>query len=408
MKVAIISSREFSGGAAMAAHRLWLGLRECSELVVRRYLEHREDPRSDAIEFSGMGRVDQAAHALISSIGFGGFEGWRRVRQRQQLKALVKLLRREPPDIINIHSFNEWTRPGLARGTAASELAEIAPIVWTLHDLWPLTGVRGFTGAQELSKRAVGCGAKTKEGKKLLALGDRLTWVGPSQWMAEMARHGYGKSNRVAHIPYGIDTDELKPTDKRAARRECNLPENAVIITLVAHFLHSTLKGAEILVGAAARLPPDVLVLLVGDPGPDRTRYQRENVRLLGSISDSRLLRAVYAASDMIAVPSHEDNLPNVLLEAMAIGVPVIGANVGGIPDVIQHGSNGWIVPTNDQEQWVVALRGAISGVKLDSERWRARARELAVKSYALSIQANRYREMFKQVRSGGTLRPRV
>lgn len=153
------------------------------------------------------------------------------------------------------------------------------------------------------------------------------------------------------------------------ARRECNLPENAVIITLVAHFLHSTLKGAEILVDAAAQLPPDVLVLLVGDPGPDRSRYQRENIRLLGPINDSRFLRIVYAASDMIAVPSHEDNLPNVLLEAMAMGVPVIGANVGGIPDVVQHGGNGWIVPTNDREQWVAALKGAISDVKVDSGR---------------------------------------
>src|SRR5690606_632245 len=95
-------------------------------------------------------------------------------------------------DVINVHGFNQWADPGLDRAFIAS-LAEISPLVWTLHDLWPLTGSRDFGGVQEEAERLVQDGMRTADGRALSSLGSRLAWVGPSRWMQHLATQADGR-----------------------------------------------------------------------------------------------------------------------------------------------------------------------------------------------------------------------
>jgi glycosyltransferase involved in cell wall biosynthesis len=99
---------------------------------------------------------------------------------------------------------------------------------------------------------------------------------------------------------------------------------------------------------------------LVGE-GPSTTslRAQVEDaglspiVRFAGYHSD---VSAVYRESDIIVIPSRSEGLPNVLLEAMALGKPVIATNAGGIPEVIRNGVNGVLVPIADPESMARAM----------------------------------------------------
>jgi glycosyltransferase involved in cell wall biosynthesis len=71
-------------------------------------------------------------------------------------------------------------------------------------------------------------------------------------------------------------------------------------------------------------------------------------VDYLGWIDDDLHLRLVYNAADLLVGPSLQDNFPNVFVEAMACGLPAVGFDVGGIPEIVKHGERGYIAKARD------------------------------------------------------------
>lgn len=70
-----------------------------------------------------------------------------------------------------------------------------------------------------------------------------------------------------------------------------------------------------------------------------------ENIIELGRINDEKLMAMVYSASDLFVIPSLYDNLPNTMIESLLCGTPVIGFNIGGIPDVVIDQKTGYLCP---------------------------------------------------------------
>jgi glycosyltransferase involved in cell wall biosynthesis len=108
----------------------------------------------------------------------------------------------------------------------------------------------------------------------------------------------------------------------------------------------------------------------------------------------------VYSAADIFVIPSLQDNFPQTALEATACGIPVIGFAVGGIPEIVRPGVTGCLVPPQD----VIALRGAISDLLKNPTRRAEMAihcRQIAVKEYALQVQAKRYGELYQEILVG-------
>jgi glycogen synthase len=128
-------------------------------------------------------------------------------------------------------------------------------------------------------------------------------------------------------------------------------------------------KGVRALVAAAALLEdPSAQVLLVGD-GPERAALERkaerigvgDRVRFLGFFAHERLPAAM-AHADLLVLPSIYEELGTVLLEAMWAGLPIVASRTGGIPDVIEDGVNGLLVPPGEPD----ALARAIDRVLAD------------------------------------------
>jgi glycosyltransferase involved in cell wall biosynthesis len=120
--------------------------------------------------------------------------------------------------------------------------------------------------------------------------------------------------------------------------------------------------------------------------------------RNLGSINDDRLLALTYNAADLFVVPSLQDNSPNTVLESMACGIPVVGFETGGVPDMVRHGVTGLLAPCND----VAALRAAIEDlIRKPSKReeMRVNSRRVALQEYSLAVQARRYIELYQSLR---------
>ena len=128
-------------------------------------------------------------------------------------------------------------------------------------------------------------------------------------------------------------------------------------------------KGQLILVQAARRLRDAGVaceIVLVGD-GPCRNRVEEE-VRLagledvitvLGWVSGPRVKEELLAARALV-LPSFYEGLPTVIMEAMALGRPVISTYVGGIPELVESGKTGWLVPAGDDRALAQAMRTAL------------------------------------------------
>ena len=121
---------------------------------------------------------------------------------------------------------------------------------------------------------------------------------------------------------------------------------------------------------AAVALVPGVALVIVGD-GPDRAALEQQRdalgladrVRFVGGLGREGVLR-MFRAADAVLLSSRWENFPHVIVEALAVGTPVISSAVGGVPEVVRDGENGLLVPAGDVE----ALAGAIRRLLGDDE----------------------------------------
>ena len=165
-------------------------------------------------------------------------------------------------------------------------------------------------------------------------------------------------------------------------------------------------KGVSTLVEAAGLLKdPSAQVLLVGD-GPERPKLEREAKRIgvggrlhfVGFFAHDRL-PAVLAHADLLVLPSLYEELGTVLLEAMQAALPIVASRTGGIPDVIEDGINGLLVPPGEPE----ALAHAINHLLADGDlarRLSEGARERA-KDYDWEVLAERVLRVYQDVTAG-------
>lgn len=170
----------------------------------------------------------------------------------------------------------------------------------------------------------------------------------------------------VTIIHTGIDPP-AQTTPAEAAEMRARLAvgvDNPLIVT-VGRLSYE--KGMEVLIDAAARVRnthPNARFVIAGE-GPDRSRLE-DRIRLLNLEPTVRLLgfvpevRPLWGAADVACIPSKSEGMPNVLLEAMAAGCPVVATNVGGIPEAIDPEWNGLLVRPDDPNAMAAAIRSLI------------------------------------------------
>jgi glycosyltransferase involved in cell wall biosynthesis len=165
-------------------------------------------------------------------------------------------------------------------------------------------------------------------------------------------------------------------------------------------------KGVSTLVEAAGLLKdPSARILLVGD-GPERPKLERDAERLgvddrlhfVGFFAHDRL-PAVFAHADLLVLPSLYEELGTVLLEAMQAALPIVASKTGGIPDVIENGVNGMLVPPGDPEALARAIDCLLADRKLAC-RLSEGAQERA-KDYDWEVLAERVLRVYRGVTAG-------
>jgi glycosyltransferase involved in cell wall biosynthesis len=285
---------------------------------------------------------------------------------------LVVIIRRERPDIVHTHT----AKAGLL-GRVAAWLAGVPLIVHTFHGhvfhgYFSPSRTRLFVALERWLARRT---------HRLVAVSERVR--------GEVLAHGVGRPERFHVVPVGLDLKRFAECDARRgeARDELGLSPDAPLVGIVARLV--PIKRHEVFLTAAAavaRRLPACRFLVVGD-GERRHTLERlaadlgigDRVLFLGWRRD---LERIYTDLDVAVLTSANEGSPVSLIEAMASGVPVIGPRVGGVPDVIDDGATGIIVPPDDASSTADAIMRLLGDLEV-RRKMGAAARERALRLYA-------------------------
>jgi glycosyltransferase involved in cell wall biosynthesis len=173
---------------------------------------------------------------------------------------------------------------------------------------------------------------------------------------------------RTAVVPTGVDVEVFHPQSREAARQALQLPAAARLVLYIGNLL--PVKGVPTLITAfaeVARQDPTAHLVLVGH-GPLRGRLEQQvhaadlhrRVTFAGARPHADIPQWL-AAADVLCLPSVAEGLPNVVLEALACGRPVVASAVGGVPELVTDEAVGRLVPPGDAAALAAALRGSLS-----------------------------------------------
>lgn len=404
--ILVVNTMQKSGGAARAAWRTYLGIRRIHPQS--NYLNLvKEDLRPDvigryhwsikgllAMRFASLDRIPMARYPNRKPVTFTP-AAW--------VNPLRIPLRRFRPQLVHLH----WLASSLLRIEDLGRLR--IPVVWTLHDTWAFTGGCHYTGDCTGYQRQ--CGQCPQLGsdrehdlsrsiwqRKEAAYADLdLTVVAPSRWLADVARHSsLFAGRRVEVIPNGLDTSVYRPLDKAAAKGFLALDAAQPVLLFGAQWLTDRRKGGDLLAAALASIDFPCTLLTFGEGRFPQIDNPHLTVRELGSLQDDVSLAAVYSAADVFICPSREDNLPNTVAEAMACGTPCVAFDVNGLPDMIDHRSNGWLAKAFDPADLAAGVRWLVHHP--EPARLRQAARDKAVAEYGLDVMARRYADLYAEL----------
>ncbi len=289
------------------------------------------------------------------------------------LQRLAELFRRVRPDLVHSH-----TPKGGLLGALAAASAEVPVRIYQMRGL-PYVTLRGALRLVTMTTERLSCRAATRvvcQSRSLLrtALEDRLC---PE-----------GKATVVLEGGNGVDADgRFNPSRGADARQRLRAEwkvGDEVVVLFVGRLVRD--KGIPELLEAFASLRSTrACRLVLAGPLEERDALDEATVRRLSgdgvlSLGFRSDTEALYAASDVVVLPSHREGFPNVPLEAASMGLPVVSTLVPGCTDAVQDGVTGTLVPVNDAVSLARALDGYLASAELRRRHGSAgRARVLEV-----------------------------
>lgn len=258
----------------------------------------------------------------------------------------------EQADIIHLH----WVNNFLDYPSFFKKVNK--PIVWTLHDMNLFQGGFHYLVDQQqnhifferLDEKLI------KIKKSSISRVKNLQIVCPSKWLMSMSRN----SQMCGKVPHDhifncLDLNVFKPLPKKSLRLKYNIPNNKLVFLFIADNIENHRKGFDIIINAIQSFGhrKDFVFCVLGELN---TNLKDNIITQFGFISDLNELAEIYNIADAVILPSREDNLPNVMLESISCGTPVIAFPIGGIPEVVINGLTGILA----REVSSVSLKEAI------------------------------------------------
>ena len=318
---------------------------------------------------------------------------------------ILKKTREIAPDIIHIHNIHG----GYFQTNLLQKLAKIAPIVWTFHDMFPITG--HCAHSFECEKWKTGCGncerldiypsIKKDHTKFLWNYKNKIynsadfTIVTPSLWLKKCVEQSFLKNKDVRLIYNGIDLEIFKKTDKAKAKNELGLPQDKKIVLFSANYgVKNPFKGGDFVFEAFEKLKNrnDILFLNVGGNSDQKSGNWRD----LGYVSKPEIMAKLCSAGDIYIFPTLAETFGLTIVEAMSCGLPVVTFETGGVPEIVENNKTGSVVEYKNGEMLTSALEKL-----LDDDKLREKMAENAVeasKKFSSKRMALEYLKLYEEL----------
>lgn len=320
---------------------------------------------------------------------------------------LGKRIRTARPDLLHLH----WVNNAFFHLSLLEKVKH--PVVWTMHDMWPITG--GCHYDNGCGKYLEACGSCPQLGSSRKQDLSRLVWnmksrhydgkgitfVAPSNWLAHCARTSpLLDDSDIRTIPNGIDTNVFRSVDKAFARDLLQLPQDVKLVLFGA--VRSTgdaRKGFDQLRKACRHLggnSANAELVVFGASERSTSAKIGMKAHYLGPLNDDISLVLAYSAADVFVCPSLQENLANTVVEALACGVPTVAFDIGGMPDLIRHHEWGYLAKPYEPADLANGIQWCLSANS--GGRLSAAARSHAVNAYEVGVTACKYTELYLEV----------
>jgi glycosyltransferase involved in cell wall biosynthesis len=311
------------------------------------------------------------------------------------------------PDVLHCHNLHG----GYFDLRALPWLSKQVPVVLTLHDAWLLSGHCAHSFDCERWK--TGCGdcpdltiypavrrdatAHNWRRKREIFEHSRLHVAAPSRWLMQKVEQSMLAAGVIEAriIPNGVDLSIFHPAAPGAARAALEISPDARVVLFAAQAPrqnvwkdYQTVQDAVALI--AERIKGDRLVFLALGQDPAPEQIGPVDVRFVSYQTDLESVASCYQAADVYVHAARADTFPNTVLEALACGTPVVATAVGGIPEQIDDGLTGFLVPAGDAHALADRLTQLLADAAL-RRRMATRGVETARREFDVRQQADAY-----------------
>ena len=420
MKILLLNTSEKIGGAAIACHRLMDAL------------------NANGVKAKMLVRDKQTANPNIVNINTNkwekAFNKWRFLWEKIVIflhngfskKKLFRVsiantgtdISKHPlvqkADVIHLH----WINHGFLSLKDIERLSYLGkPIVWTMHDMWPCTGIchhsRECNAYYEQCHHCFYLHANSKNRdlsyqiflqKLSLSRISDIHYVTCSFWLKDRAEKSALLFNHTCiNIPNPININLYHPKDSIDAREKLSLPKNQKLILFGSAKITDERKGIAYMIKACeilhSRSNNKAVSLVVfgtqSDVIKDSVPFPVYSLNYLSKTED---IIHLYNAVDLYVTPSLDENLPNTIMESMACGTPCVGFNTGGIPEMIDHKTNGYVANYKDAEDLANGICWVLE--EANYEQLSQNARQKVVENYSEDVVAKRYLTLYKSLLS--------
>jgi glycosyltransferase involved in cell wall biosynthesis len=413
MRVLIVNTSERTGGAAVAASRLMKALNNNgvkAKMLVR-------DKESDALTVVGLPKSPILHWHFL----------WERIIiflrlhfSRKHLfdidianvgSDITRLREFQEADVIHLH----WINQGMLSLNGICKILQSGkPVVWTMHDIWPATGICHLTlGCRYFVNRCANCkylpgggsrndlASRIWQKKQQMQADETIYYVACSRWLESEAKSSaLLKGQKITSIPNPIDTHIYKKGNKQEARQRLGLPLDKKLILFASQRVTNEYKGMSYLVDALTKSQApcektSCEIVILGGHAEEVVEQLPMKVHPLGYVNDEQRIVDVYNAADVFVLPSLSENLPNTIMEAMACGVPCVAFKVGGIPEEIDHLKNGYVAAYRDAADLAKGITWVLQ--EADYESLSQQAIHKVMQCYSQQSVAVKYIDVYQQ-----------
>lgn len=395
MNILQINTADTKGGAGKVAYRLKNALnqrgRQASMIVSKKYSSDDDVVLIRPYNNLRQRILKKLSYWLADDLDFYGSD---RMLKSPLLKSA---------DIVHCHNLHTY----YFNLSTLEKISKIKPVIWTFHDMWPITAHCGHSFNDEVKNGFFICPSmdiyppiawhneKYLESKKRKIYEDlNFHIVVPSLWLKNKVEKSLLASKPITLIYNGIDTNIFKPLNKQECRQELGLPQDKKIILFLAKRGQlNPWKGGTYAEDALNSIKnrDDIFIL---DIGGDENKTVG-NRRFVSFVNDEKTLAKYYSASNILLYPSLADNCPLVALEAQACGLPLVAFKTGGIPEIIGHKETGYIANYKDTPDLVFGIKYCLDN---DLQTMSQKSAQKALTNFSLDKMVDQYINLYDKL----------